>query len=65
MEETPERENLPFPLWSRGNIAMLIEDKLGIKIALRTITDYLKRWKFSYQCPLKRSYAQQPEAAQK
>ena len=64
-EKTPDQVNLPFPLWSRDNIAMLIEDKFGVKMPLRTITDYLKRWGFSYQCPLKRSYAQQPEAVKK
>jgi transposase len=64
-EKTPDQVNLPFPLWSRDNIAMLIEDIFGLKMALRTITDYLKRWSFSYQCPLKRSYAQQPEPVKK
>jgi len=64
-EKTPDQVNLPFPLWSRDNIVMLIEDKLGVKMALRTLTDYLKRWGFSYQCPLKRSYAQQPEPVKK
>jgi len=64
-EKTPDQVNLPFPLWSRDNIAMLIEDKLGLKMPLRTITDYLKRWGFSYQRPLKRSYAQQPESVKK
>ena len=58
---TPDQVNLPFPLWSRDNVAMLIKDVLGITIAIRTVSDYLKRWGFSYQCPLKRSYAQQPE----
>ena len=60
-EKTPDQVNLPFPLWSRDNIAMLIKDILGITIAIRTVSDYLKRWGFSYQCPLKQSYAQQPE----
>jgi len=60
-EKTPDQVNLPFPLWSRDNIAMLIKDILGVTIAIRTVSDYLKRWGFSYQCPLKRSYAQQPE----
>jgi transposase len=64
-KRTPDQANLPFPLWSRDNIAMLVEDKYGIKMPLRTISDYLKRWGFSYQCPLKRSYAQQPEAVKK
>jgi len=64
-EKTPDQVNLPFPLWSRDNIVMLIEDKLGLKMPLRTITDYLKRWGFSYQCPLKRCYAQQAEPVKK
>ena len=59
-EKTPDQVNLTFPLWSRDNIAMLIEDNLKVKMPLRTISEYLKRWGFSYQCPLKRSYAQEP-----
>ena len=36
-EKTPDQVNLPFPLWSRDNIAMLIEDNLRVKMPLRTI----------------------------
>ena len=64
-EKTPDQVNLPFPLWSRDNIAMLIEDNLKVKMPLRTISEYLKRWGFSYQCPLRRSYAQQPDSIKK
>ena len=64
-EKTPDQVKLPFPLWSRGNIAMLIEDIFGVKIAIRTVSTYLERWGFSYQCPLKRSYEQQPELVKK
>ena len=44
---------------------MLIEDRFGITMPLRTISLYLQRWNFTYQRPLKRSYARQPEAVQK
>jgi len=62
---TPDQHNLPSALWSRGAICMLIEDRFGITMPLRTISLYLQRWNFTYQRPLKRSYAQQPEAVQK
>ena len=62
---TPDRHNLPSALWSRDAICMLIEDHFGITMPLRTISLYLQRWNFTYQRPLKRSYAQQPEAVQK
>lgn len=64
-ETTPEQHNLPCALWSRSGIQMLIEDRFKITMPLRTISLYLNRWNFSYQRPLKRSYAQQPEVVQK
>jgi transposase len=62
---TPDQHNLPRALWSREAICMLMEDRFGIKMPLRTISLYLQRWNFTYQRPLRRSYAQQPEAVQK
>ncbi|TCL52961.1 transposase, partial [Hydrogenispora ethanolica] len=34
-------------------------------IPIRTITDYLKRWGFTFQKPAKQAYEQRPEAVQK
>jgi len=47
---------LPFALWTRDAVRQLIVDKYGLKIAIRTIGEYLKRWGFTPQKPIRISY---------
>ncbi len=56
---------LPYALWSRNAIQALIWQMWRIKIAKRTLTDYLKHWGFTSQKPLKRAYEQNPQAVEK
>ena len=39
---------------------MYLLDKYGVRVALRTISEYLKRWGFTVQKPVKKAYAQNP-----
>lgn len=64
IDKTPDQLKLPFVLWDRKAIKELIYRRYGIVIAIRTIGDYLKRWNFSPQRPVKRAYEQQPKAVQ-
>jgi len=64
-DKTPDQLKLPFVLWDRKAIQELVKDQYGVKIAIRTIGDYLQRWNFSPQRPLKRAYEQQPKAVQR
>ena len=41
------------------------QETLPIDMPLRTVGEYLKRWGFTPQKPLKRAYEQNPEAVKK
>lgn len=64
-EKTPDQLKLTFALWTRQAIQELIKLRFEIKIAIRTVGSYLKRWGFTPQKPLRRAYEQRPAAVQK
>ena len=65
IDKTPDQLKLPFVLWDRKAVKKLIYRQYGIVIAIRTIGDYLHRWNFTPQRPVKRAYEQQPKAVQR
>ena len=56
IDKCPDQLKLPFALWTRNAVQMLIKDLYGIKMPVRTIGDYLKRWGFTPQKPMRRAY---------
>lgn len=54
-DNCPDQLKLPFALWTREAVCDLIEARFGVTLALRTVTDYLKRWSFTPQRPMKRA----------
>jgi transposase len=42
----------------------LIEQQCGVKLSVRVVGNYLNRWGFTPQKPIKRAYEQRPEAVQ-
>jgi transposase len=58
---TPDAYGLPFALWSRAAVAALIEQRCGVRLAVRTMGSYLARWNFTAQQPLRPAYEQRPE----
>jgi transposase len=64
-DKCPDQLKLPFALWTRIAVQELIRQRWGREIPIRTIGDYLKRWNFSPQKPLKRAYEQNPKAVTK
>lgn len=56
----PDGLGLPFALWSRAAVRMLIERRCGVRLAVRTMGTYLARWGFTAQKPLRRAYEQRP-----
>ena len=62
---TPDELGLPFALWSRAAVRMLIEQSFGIRLAVRTMSTYLARWGFTAQKPLRRAYEQSPQAVRR
>ena len=64
-EKRPEQLKMEFALWNRGAVMQLIEQACGIKLCIRAVGNYLKRWGFTPQKPIKRAYEQRPEAVKK
>jgi len=65
IDKMPEQYKLPFGLWTRKAIVELIKRQYNIKIAIRTMGTYLKRWGFSPQKPKKKAYEQNSKSVQK
>ena len=65
IENTPDQLKFSFALWTRKAIQLLIKQQLGITMPIRTVGEYLKRWGFTPQKPLKRAYEQQPSVVRK
>jgi transposase len=61
---TPDELGLPFALWSRAAVAALVEQRCGVRLAVRTMGTYLARWGFTAQKPLRRAYEQRPAEVQ-
>ena len=64
-DKRPEQLKLDFALWTRAAVMLLIERECGIRIPVRSVGEYLKRWGFTPQKPLRRAYEQSPVAVQK
>lgn len=60
-DKTPDQLRMPFALWTRRAVGQLILQRYGIRMPVRTIGHYLRRWGFTPQKPLKRAYEQRPE----
>lgn len=63
-DKNPQQMKLPFALWNRKAIQDVIWQMWRVRIAVRTLGDYLKRWGFTPQKPLKRAYERNPKAVQ-
>ncbi len=64
-DKCPNQLKLPFALWTRIAVKQLIEQLWSIRMPIRTVGEYLKRWGFTPQKPLKRAYEQNPKAVKK
>jgi transposase len=61
IDKDPNQLKLPGYLWNRSNIQGLIKHLFKIELTLQAISIYLKRWGFTPQRPIKKSYKQNPE----
>ena len=51
-ERCPDQVGLPFSLWTREAVGMLIERETGVHLSSRsTISSYLHSWRFTPQRP--------------
>jgi transposase len=65
VDKHPDQLKLPFALWTREAVRLLIKEKFGVKLAIRTVGEYLKRWGFTPQKPVKRAYERCEKSVQK
>jgi transposase len=54
-DKCPDQLKLPFALWTREAVRDLINRESGVKLSLQSVSDYLKRWGFTPQRPMKRA----------
>jgi transposase len=54
-DKCPDQLKLPFALWTREAVAVLIEQLMGVRLSLQAISVYLQRWGFTAQRPMKRA----------
>ncbi len=64
-DRCPEQLKLPFALWTRRAVQQLVKRLFSIDMPIRTVGEYLKRWGYTPQKPLRRAYEQNPKAVQK
>ena len=57
----PNQMKLPFALWNRRAVMQLIEQLYGIQMPIRTVGEYLRRWGYTAQRPVKRALERNPE----
>jgi transposase len=57
-DKLPEQLKLPYGLWTREAVQMLIKRKFRIKISITTSGRYLEQWGFSPQKPVYKAYEQ-------
>ena len=61
-DKCPDQMKLPFALWTRIAVQQYIKQLWSIDMPIRTVGEYLKRWGFTPQKPLKAAYKQNPKA---
>jgi len=53
IDKSPMQLKLSFALWNREAVGLLIQQQCGFKMPIRTVGEYLKRWGFTPQKPIK------------
>ncbi|MCP4567263.1 MAG: IS630 family transposase [FCB group bacterium] len=64
-DKTPDQLKMPFALWTRRAVVELVRKRYRIKMPIRTVGEYLKRWGYTPQKPLKKAYEQNPKAVRR
>jgi transposase len=62
LDHCPDQLKFDFALWTRAAVGQLIEQEYGIVMPVRTIGEYLRRWGFTPQKPVKYAYERSGEA---
>lgn len=62
IDRTPDQIKLPFCLWTREAVGLLIKRRFGIKLSVWTVGRFLNEWGFTPQKPVRRAFEQDPKA---
>jgi transposase len=60
--KSPQELTIPSALWTRQAVRELIRQQLGIRLPIRTVGEYLRRWGYTPQKPVRKAYKQDPKA---
>ena len=61
IDQTPDQMKLPFALWNARAVRTLIQAVYSIDLPIRSVRNYLKRWGFTPQRPMKRALEQKQQ----
>lgn len=59
---SPQELGIASSLWTRQAVRELIQQQFGLRLPIRTVGEYLRRWGFTPQKPVRKAYRQDPEA---
>src|SRR5918998_33523 len=60
--KTPQELGIPSALWTRQAVRELIHQRVGLRLPIRTVGEYLRRWGYTPQRPVRKAYKQDPKA---
>src|SRR3954464_11401944 len=60
--KSPQELQIASALWTRQAVRELIRKRVGIRLPIRTVGEYLRRWGYTPQKPVRKAYKQDPEA---
>jgi transposase len=64
-DRCPDQLKLPFVLWTREAVQLLLTERFGLEVSVWTVGRYLARWGLTPQKPLRRAYERDPVAVQR
>jgi transposase len=64
-DHVPDQLKMSYALWTRPAVRELILRRYDVLLAVRAVGNYLNRWGFTPQKPLKKAYEQSPAAVSK
>jgi transposase len=59
--KTPQALGIASALWTRQAVQELIKQQTGQRLPIRTVGEYLNRWGYTPQRPVRKAYKQDPE----
>jgi transposase len=60
--KTPPELAIPSALWTRAAVQELIQQQTSQRLPIRTVGEYLGRWGYTPQKPVRKAYRQDPQA---